>query len=311
MKAAICTKYGPPDVLQIKEMPKPVPKDNEVLVRILAVPITTPDRRIRGLIVPFPLGQFFVKLFLRSKFGIPRPNLVLGSFMAGRVEAVGKNVTKFHVDDEVFACTGDQRGTYAEYTCLSEDALMTQKPSNLSFEESAAIPYGGCSALHFLSRAGGVKTGQKVLIYGASGAIGSSAVQLAKHFGAEVTGVCSGAKQDMVKSVGADFVIDYTTTDFTESDLCYDIIFDAAGKIPTSKRSKNLSENGAFITVFSRVMQLQPEDLLLIKTLAEAGEFKPVIDRCYPFERIAEAHKYADEGQAKGIVLVTFPCGGR
>jgi len=304
MKAAICTRYGPPEVLQIEEVPLPQIKENEVLIRVAAFPVTTPDRRIRGIVVPFPVVGFIFKIFLRAQFGFMKPKLVLGSYLAGRIEAVGSQVTGYQVGDEVFAFTGAVRGAYAEYSCLSEDAVMALKPQNLSFEQSAALPYGGLSALCFLNRIGGIKEGQKVLIIGASGSIGSSVVQLAKHYGAEVWGMCRGERAELVKSLGADHIIDFETTDFTKGSMKYDLVFDAAGASSAAKCKGIIAENGNFLTVFSSVTILQKDDLELLKNLAEQGEFKPLIDRSYAFEEIAAAHRYADEGHPKGAVLV-------
>jgi NADPH:quinone reductase-like Zn-dependent oxidoreductase len=307
MKAIVCTKYGPPDVLIIKEISKPTPGDNEILIHIAAFPITTPDRRIRGLSVPFPKAQFILRLLLRAKFGFVKPrNSVLGNYLAGTVEAVGNDVVNFHVGDEVFAYTGDRRGTYAEYICIPDDFVIAPKPSNLTFEETAAIPYGGCNALYFFKRAGGIKEGQNMLIYGASGAIGSSAVQLAKHYGAKVTGVCSSNNMELVKSLGADCVIDYTKEDFTNSGIRYDIVFDAVGKIHASVCEKCLTESGRYFTVFSGNSQILIEDFILLKALAEKGSYRPVIDRCYPLEQIVDAHSYADIEHTKGIVVVNL-----
>lgn len=307
MKAIVCRRYGLPGVLAVRNTPKPIPKDHEVLIRIKAVPVTTPDRRIRGLMVPFPKAQAVLKFFLRARFGFTKPrNPILGNYLAGTVETVGKGTAGFHAGDEVYAYTGDRRGTYAEYICLSEKSVIADKPASLTFEETAAIPYGGCNALYFLKKAGGVKAGQKVLIYGASGAIGTSAVQLAKHYGAEVTGVCSGANTALVKSLGADFTVDYTKEDFTKGKKHYDLIFDAVGKVPASDCRACLHENGRYISVFSGNSQICKEDLSFLKTLVESGKFQPVVDQCYPMEKIAGAHGYADLGHTKGIVVISM-----
>jgi NADPH:quinone reductase-like Zn-dependent oxidoreductase len=301
MKSIVCTKYGPPEVLQLKEVEKPNPRDNEVLIRIYATPVTTPDRRIRGLNVPFPAARIFIRLF----FGFTKPrNPILGRYLAGKIEAVGKNVKRFQNGDQVYARV--HSGAYAEYVCLKEDGILTLKPSNINFEEAAAVPYGGACALHFLKRKGEVRNGQKVLIYGASGAVGSSAVQLAKYFGAEVTGVCSTTNIDLVKSMGADKVIDYTKEDFTKSCELFDIIFDAVGKISYTKSKKVLKTNGKYVSVFtSGTAKILTEDFVLLKELVETGKIKPVIDRRYPLDQIADAHRYADKGHTKGNVVIT------
>jgi len=305
MKAIVCTKYGGPDVLRIREITKPSPKRNEVLVKICAFPITTPDRRIRGLIVPFPKSQLILRMFLRVKLGLTKPrNPILGNYLAGKIEAAGKGVTRFHVGEEVIAFSGDQRSAYAEYICLPENSVMVLKPYNLCIEESAAIPYGAFNALCFLKRAGGVKANDKVLIYGASGAIGSSAVQIAKCFGAEVTGICSGANLKLVKSLGADYVIDYTKMKFTDNGIQYDIIFDAVGKITAAKCAESLSKIGKYISVFSSKTQIPTEDIAWLKALVETGKLVPVIDKYYPFEEVALAHRYADGGHVKGNVII-------
>jgi NADPH:quinone reductase-like Zn-dependent oxidoreductase len=315
MKAIVCTKYGPPEVLQLKEVEKPRPKNNEVLIKIYATTASIVDRRIRGLNVPGP-----GRILMRLMFGLTKPrNPILGRYLAGEIETVGKDVKRFQNGDQVYA-RGARFGGYAEYTCLPEDSVMTLKPTNVTYEEAAAVPFGGACALHFLKRKGDIRSGpglpayrqagrsgrQKVLIYGASGAVGTSAVQLAKYFGAEVTAVCSTTNVELVKSLGADTVIDYTKEDFTKSNELFDIIFDAVGKISYSKSKKALKPNGKYVSVFtSGTAKILTEDFILLKELVEAGKIKPVIDRCYPLEQTAEAHRYADKGHTKGNVVIT------
>jgi NADPH:quinone reductase-like Zn-dependent oxidoreductase len=304
MKAIVCTKYGPPEVLQLKEVEKPRPKNNEVLIKIYATTASIVDRRIRGLNVPF----WAARIPMRLMFGLTKPrNPILGRYLAGEIETVGKNVKRFQNGDQVYARTGARFGGYAEYTCLPEDSVMTLKPTNVTYEEAAAVPFGGACALHFLKRKGEIRSGQKVLIYGASGAVGTSAVQLAKYFGAEVTAVCSTTNLELVKSLGADAVIDYTKENFTKSNELFDLIFDAVGKISYSKSKKALKPNGKYVSVFtSGTAKILTEDFILLKELVEAGKIKPVIDRCYPLEQTAESHRYADKGHTKGNVVITI-----
>lgn len=302
MKAIICTKYGPPEVLQLKEVEKPIPKNNEVLIKTYATTASIVDRRIRGLSVPGP-----GRILMRLMFGLTKPRIpILGRYLAGEIEAVGRDVKRFKKGDQVYARTGARFGGYAEYTCLPEDSVMTLKPTNVTYEEAAAVPFGGACALHFLKRVAEIRSGQKVLIYGASGAVGTSAVQLAKYFGAEVTGVCSTSNLELVKSLGADAVIDYTKEDFTKSNELFDLIFDAVGKISYSKSKKALKPNGKYVSVLtSGTAKILTDDFVLLKELVEAGKIKPVIDRCYPLEQTAEAHRYADKGHTKGNVVIT------
>lgn len=300
MKAIVCTGYGVPEVLQLAEINKPVPKDHEVLVKIHATTVSAGDIRVRAFNSP-PL--FWLPMRMVLGFRKPR-NPILGVELSGEVEEAGKSVTRYKKGDPVFALTGMKFGAYAQYVCISENGLLARKPDNASHEEAAAIPFGGTSALYFL-RKGNISRGQSVLIYGASGSVGSAAVQLAKHFGAEVTGVSGTANRELVQSLGADHIIDYTAEDFTESGKRYDLVFDAVGKSSKAKCRQVLNPGGKFVTVDGQGMaKVRSEDMRLLKELVETEKLKPVIDRRYPLEQIPDAHRYAERGHKKGNVVI-------
>ncbi len=322
MKAIVYHRYGQPDVVALAEVPKPTVGDREVLIRIHASTVTTADWRARSLSLPPGFG-----LMGRLVFGIFGPRKpILGTELAGEVEAVGKVVTRFKAGDQVFAFAGASYGCHAEYRTMAEDGLIARKPANLSFEEAAALSFGGTTALNFLRDKGGIKPGDSVLIVGASGGVGTAAVQIAKHFGAEVTGVCSTANLELVRSIGADRVIDYTSEDFAKSGQTYDIILDTTGTTSSSRCENALKPGGRLLLVLGSFAQSlgmdQPpkasgkkviagvpapsvEDLQLLARLAETGEYKPVIDRIYPLEKAAEAHAYVDTGRKRGSVVVS------
>ncbi len=310
MKAVICTKYGPPEVLQLKDVEKPQPRENEVLIKIHATTCHIGDVRIRSFNVPFWQMVPF-RLFL----GIRKPKRsILGMELAGEVEDVGQKVMRFKKGDRVFATTGFVFGAYAQYTCLPENAgrikegLIAMKPENMSYEEAAAgVATGGLTALSLL-RMAGIEKGDKILIYGASGSVGTFTVQLARYFGAKVTGVCSTANLEMVRSLGADRVIDYTREDFIERCGTYHVIIDAVDKLPVSKGKKLLKKKGIYLNVvrnFNSEEKIKTEDLVFLKELVEAGEIRTVIDRKYPLEDIVEAHRYVEKGHKKGHVVIT------
>jgi NADPH:quinone reductase-like Zn-dependent oxidoreductase len=304
MKAAICTKYGPPEVLKIQEVEKPIPKDHEVLIRIFATSVTASDCIVRGFKLP-------AKMWIpaRLALGITKPRkAILGIVLSGEIERVGAKVKQFKRGDKVFAHSFLRFGAYAEYTCLPETGAITLMPSNTSFEDAAAIPFGGTLALYYLKKAN-IQKGQKVLVYGASGAVGTSAVQLAKYFGAEVTGVCSSVNLELVKSLGVDVVIDYTKEDFTENGRQYDLIFDAVGKKKSSnlQYKKALTTNGKFISIDDGSpgeSAICKNSMEILKGLTENGMLKPVVDCTYTLDQIVEAHRYVDKGHKKGNVVI-------
>ncbi len=320
MKAIVYHEYGAPDVLKLADIPKPLPGDNEILVNIHATTVTSGDSRLRAMRVP--LG---FRTITRLVFGISKPrNEVLGRDFSGIVEAVGKDVKAFKVGDEVFGARENQR-CYAEYVTMPEDGPVVLKPANISFEEAAAVPFGTISSLIYLRNFGKIKAGEKILIYGASGALGTAAVQLAKHFGAEVTGVCSTANLEMVKSLGADKVIDYTQTDFSEGDETYDVIYDTVGKVDVARCKKVLATNGRCLLAVASIPQYlqmlwtkivggkqiiagvamaNKKDMHYLKELLAAGKLKAVIDRQYPLTETVAAHQYVDKGHKKGNVVL-------
>lgn len=300
MKAVIATQYGGPEVLQLKEVDKPQPRDNELLIKVRATTVTAADMRMRSFTVP-PL----LWLPARLSLGLTKPRRpIYGVELAGDVEAIGQGVTRFKVGDPVFASTlAANFGAHAEYKCLAEDGLVLGKPQNMTYEEAAAVPTGGAAALRLL-RQGQIRQGQKVLIYGAAGSVGTFAVQLARHFGAEVTGVCSTANVALVKSLGADHVIDYTREDFATRGERYDIIFDTVAKSTPAQSAKAFAPGGAYVTIAKLSSKQSLEELRVLKELIEAGQIKSVIDRCYPLEQIVEAHRYVAAGHKKGNVVI-------
>lgn len=330
MKAIVYTEYGLPEVLQLKEVEKPTPKDNEILIKIYATSINYGDLIARNFraITPSKFNMPFIFwLPARIAFGWNTPKIkTLGSQLAGQIEAVGKDVQSFKGGDQVFAYRGAAMGANAEYICMPENGLVVLKPTNMSYEEAATVPYGALTALNLL-RVANIQPGQKVLINGASGGIGSAAVQLAKHFGAEVTGVCGTPRVEFVKALGADKVIDYTKEDFTQNGQTYDLIFDILGKSSFARCKNSLKENGRYLLASFKMKQLwqmlwtsitggkrvicalsgeKRKDLLLIKELIEAGKIKAIIDRRYPLEQVTEAHRYLETGDKKGQVVITL-----
>jgi NADPH:quinone reductase-like Zn-dependent oxidoreductase len=327
MKAVVWTKYGPPDVLELREVEKPTPKDNELLIKIYATTVTAGDCETRSLRFPIYLS---LPMRLWRGFLKPRENSIMGTELAGEIEAVGKDVKQFKEGDQVFGSAGLGFGANAEYITLPEELGEMEggvaiKPANMSYEEAATVPFGGRDALHFL-RLGNLQSGQKILINGAGGSIGTFAIQLAKHFGTEVTAVDSTAKLDMLRSIGADHVVDYTQEDFTKSGEIYDVIFDVVGTISFSQSANSITQNGTYLLAnpmrsqmvrgpwtrmtSSRKVVMQTasgkiQDLVFLRELIEAGKIRTVIDRTYPLEQIVEAHKYVETGAKMGNVVIT------
>ncbi len=318
MKAIVYAKYGPPEVLQLIEVDKPVPKDNEILIKVYATTVTSGDSRLRKA------DPFAVRFF--NGFTGPKKVTILGNELAGKIEAVGKDVKLFRTGEDVFGQTGLNLGANAEYICLPEDGSLALKPVNLTYEEAASLSFGGSTSLHFLRKAN-IEKNQKVLIYGASGSLGTSAIQLAKYFGAEVTALCSTANIELVRSLGADKVIDYTKEDFTKNGKTYDIIYDTIGKSPFSGCIKSLKKKGVYLRavhmslvpvvrglltsmlggkkVIGGIATERKENIIFLKELVESGKLIPVIDRVFPFEKTAEAHRLVDMGHKKGNVVIT------
>jgi NADPH:quinone reductase-like Zn-dependent oxidoreductase len=303
MRAVICTGYGPPEVLRLAEVERPTPRRNQICIRVVATSVTVSDCVVRGLKAP-RLYRFLARLVVGWK--APRQP-ILGMVLAGDVESVGRNVGSFKKGDPVFGLSQWKAGAYAEEVCWPAGKLVP-KPTNLSYEEAAALPYGGLLAMHCLRKAR-IQPGQRVLVYGASGAIGTSAVQLARHLGAVVTGVCSAANLKLVESLGAETVLDYTREDFTSRGERYDLVFDAVGRRKSAGAMRDagraLTAGGACISIDDDLPRPTRQDLDLLKQLAESGAMKPVIDRCYPLEEIVEAHRYVELGHKKGNVIVT------
>jgi NADPH:quinone reductase-like Zn-dependent oxidoreductase len=321
MKAIIWTRYGPPNVLQLKDIEKPTPKDKEVLIKIHATTVTTGDCEMRGMKV-----SLFYRFFMRLYIGFRRPKriTILGMELAGEIESVGKDVKRFKIGDQVFAAPSfNKLGTYTEYTCLPEESkegLLAKKPINMTYQEAAAVPIGGLEALHFIGN-GNVKNGQMVLINGAGGTIGTFAVQLAKYYGAEVTCVDTTRKLEMLRSIGADHVIDYTQEDFTKNKESYDVIFDVVGKRSFSDFKNSIKKNGLLILANPKLSHLlrsrfssmkikvrklnsKIEDLLFLKELIEEGKIKSIIDRTFSLEKAVEAHRYVETGNKIGHVII-------
>lgn len=322
MQAVVYRRYGSPDVLQIQELPTPQPGDNEILIRTHATTVTAGDWRVRSLTMPLGFGWIS-----RLVFGVLRPRqAILGSELAGEVVARGKNVDQFQIGDQVFAFNGAGMGCHAEYKCMQADGAIALKPANLSFEQAAALSFGGTTALDFFRR-GKLQSGDRLLINGAAGGVGTAAIQLARHFGAEVTAVCSGANRALAQSLGAQHVVDYTQQDFTRNGERYDVIMDIAGTAPFSRCQGSLKDNGRLLLVLANLPQMlaipwqrlgnskrivagpaaeRADDLRLLAQLAEQGKYMPVIDRCYPFEQIIEAHRHVDGGHKKGNVVISL-----
>lgn len=330
MKAVVYETFGAPQVLRLKEVAKPTPKDNEILIRVYATPVNYGDLTARNFAnlsprdfhMPMPLW-----LPARLSFGLTKPSKpILGSEFAGEVEMTGKSVNNFKPGDQVYAYRGMNMGANAEYLCMPADGTVALKPANMSYEEACAIPYGGIMALNLLRKVN-IQPGQKVLINGASGSIGSFALQLASYYGAEVTGVCSGPRVEFVRALGADKVIDYRQEDFTKNGETYDLIFDVLGKSSFERCKGSLTPNGRYLLASFKMKQLfqmlatsfsggkkvicalageKAEDLVFLKELAEAGKLRVIIDRCFPLEQTAEAHAHVEKGHKAGSVVITI-----
>lgn len=309
MKAAICRKYGPPEVLQIKEVEKPVPNDNEVCIRIRASAVTASDIFIRSSKLPI---QYLIPMRLMMGLTKPRKS-IFGLVLAGEIKSIGKNIRRFKTGDKVYGITGFGLGTYAEYKCMKETnstyGCLELMPANISYEEATSAVYGGALALQYMEK-GNIQPKQKVLIYGASGTSGTIAVQYAKYLGAEVTGVCSTKNIDFVKSLGADKVIDYLQEDSIQPGEQYDFILDSVGRMKTSKLKKAckkaLSPKGKYVSIDDGDLKLDSNRLSILKGLIEAEHIKPVVDRNYPLEQIIEAHRYVEKGHKRGGVAITI-----
>lgn len=335
MKAIVYTKYGSPDVLHLAELEKPLPGENEVLIRVHATSVNFGDTMARNFkaISPRQFNMpFLIWLMAKISFGLNQPKItILGNEFAGEVEAVGKSVKKFKPGDQVFGYTGERMGAYAEYLCMPENGMLAIKPINMTFEEAAVVPYGALMAISLLSRVN-IQPGQKVLINGASGGIGSAAVQIAKYYGAEVTGVCSTPKVEFMRAIEADKIVDYTQENFTKNGETYDLIFDILGRSSISRCKSSLRPNGIHFFASFKMKQLlqmlwtsrsggqkvicalapvKVEDLVLVKELIEAGKLRAFIDQSYPFAQIAEAHRYVENGYKKGNVVITLEHNGR
>jgi NADPH:quinone reductase-like Zn-dependent oxidoreductase len=304
MKAVTCTAWGPPEVLRVADVALPVPRKNQVRIRIVATSVTASDCIARRLDAPL---RYWLLAHLLLGFKRPR-RPIFGMVLAGEIESVGRNVRSFKPGDQVFGLSQWKAGCYAEYVCWPAGTMLAARPANLSYEEAVALPYGGMLASCLLKRAS-IQRGERVLVYGASGAIGTATVQLAKHFGAIVTGVCSTTNLELVASLGADRVVDYTREDFTAEGERYDVIIDAVGKRKSAKAmlhaANALAAGGRVLSIDDKFPRLRQDDLLLVKQLAESGELKPVIDRTYRLEEMVEAHRYVEEGHKRGNVIVT------
>ena len=301
MKAVIFTKSGPPEVLQIKKIEKPIPKDGEILVKVHVTTVNSGDLNLRRF-----KSQFLFWFLMRIMYGLKKPKkLILGSTFSGEIISVGKKVTRFKRGDQVFASTGMSFGANAEYVTIPKGGVVAIKPINMSYEEAAGVPFGALTALHYL-RKGDIQQRKKVLINGASGSVGTFAVQLASYFGAEVTGVCSTKNIELVKSLGADVVIDYKKENFTESNERYDLIFDVAGKSSETDCQKVLTSDGIFITTKKGLARESAEDLKFLKELIEAGNLRSIIDKRFPLEQIVDAHRYAEAGTKAGNIIITI-----